>query len=262
MSNLCIILLAILTTVHGNGAYFPDLDQYRYGTVGPLRNRISSFKIDIGSCVEAYENDPPDPNGQWFWTDNRNYKSISCHMDNKISTMKSCGRNMVDLKCPRGTFVKRIEWDGSNRLKGGLKLRCMPFSSNTTTVATLNLHANLATTRAKNCFNGMKGLQFARIIPWEVNYALNPDCNLGSTLHYNVYCEDGDAMVGVKMEVENHTQYIKTSSIYCSTSGNGSEPEVKLVEPLYKRDVTRSEKIQTGKVAIAVLLDKRKLQSL
>lgn len=163
---------------------------------------MSSFKIDIGSCVEAYEHSPP--SGKWFWTMDRNFQGFTPEsgMNDRISSMKKCGKTTVDLRCPSGTFVKRIQWDGSNDLRGGLKLHCMPYSS-TTATATLNLHSSLSTTTSRDCFSAMKGIRFSRISSWEVDYAMDPDCNPGYTSGNSIYCDSGYVLSGVKMELEN-----------------------------------------------------------
>ncbi|OXA44916.1 hypothetical protein Fcan01_20011 [Folsomia candida] len=260
MQKLCIVVLIIVTMVHcrtkvsvwenpgytGRGSYFDDLDGFPHGKLGLMANLVSSLKIDIGSCVEAYEYDPP--GGEWFWTTETAIYQLDDALDNRISSLKSCGRYTVELHCPSGTFVKRIEWDGKNSLRGGLKLHCVPYSS-TTVVSTLSLHDSLATTQAKDCLDAMRGIQFSRSNVLEVDYAMEPDCNPGYTYGNSIYCGSGSALIGVWMQVENRCvllpHYIKTSRILCSPwisrNTRGSEiDDVKVVEPLYRRNFTRS----------------------
>ncbi|XP_035713841.1 uncharacterized protein LOC110857291 [Folsomia candida] len=184
----------------GRGSYFDDLDGFPHGKLGLMANLVSSLKIDIGSCVEAYEYDPP--GGEWFWTTETAIYQLDDALDNRISSLKSCGRYTVELHCPSGTFVKRIEWDGKNSLRGGLKLHCVPYSS-TTVVSTLSLHDSLATTQAKDCLDAMRGIQFSRSNVLEVDYAMEPDCNPGYTYGNSIYCGSGSALIGVWMQVEN-----------------------------------------------------------
>ncbi|OXA44917.1 uncharacterized protein LOC110857330 [Folsomia candida] len=270
MSKLYIIVLAIVTTVHcttkitmweepkyeGRSGYFPDLDGYIYGTLGPFDNRMSSFKIDIGSCVEAFNDDPP--GGEWFWTDTRNYASfpVKSGMDKRISSMRSCGRSIVDLKCPAGTFVKRIEWDKVHKLKDGLKLKlhCMSFQSTSAAIVLYVTPANLKATETRDCFTAVRGIRFTRQANLEVDTDIDPDCMPGMTEEKSAYCTDGNAMVGVRLEVESHTKLIKQSRIYCSRwthSNNGHE--IELVEPFYLRDKEKSENVEPDKVATVVI---------
>ncbi|OXA44919.1 Protein Wnt-5 [Folsomia candida] len=90
---------------------------------------------------------------------------------------------------------------------------------------------------------------------------MTPECDRGPASENDVYCESGDALIGVSMDVENHSNYIKTSRIYCSRwiiskTGNETGQEIKLVEPLYLRNMTRSRTIKGGHDAVGGTMGK------
>ncbi|XP_037030386.1 uncharacterized protein LOC119070181 [Bradysia coprophila] len=177
---------------------------------------LISYRFLSGSCMQILEGKLV-----FFKEDN---PDTDYYYNGQIN---SCSTYSMTIECPKGTFLRKIEWKEDSELKEGVKLRCSKPES-TYLIPANNIFPNKNSIAAKEdkgrTCAAFKELPIKRDISKEadVDFLIGADCKPENVTEFDniLKCKNLSAISGMIFSIETETKYIKSSNVICNDVPN------------------------------------------
>lgn len=128
--------------------------------------------------------------------------------------LSSCPTHLTPAECPKGTFVKKIEWDTSYNLTKGIKLSCYKPESSSSSEALVSSHpdASFSESESISC-NSFVEVTITRNMSMDADVALKEVDIFCSPINKTrmddtLECEPFTALSGMKFSIETESKLL------------------------------------------------------
>lgn len=165
-------------------------------------SQIISIRIVAGSCGQILDS----KSGKLFVI-KEDIIDTDYYYSGQMSTCSTLKNTVV---CPKGTFVKQIEWNRESNLTDGIKLSCMKPASNSSSQELFSHPKSASHFTEKRWCGAFKEFTSARNVTMDINN----DLLIGyckaeneTKIDEKLKCQDLTAVSGMTFAIESESKY-------------------------------------------------------
>ncbi|CAG7785789.1 unnamed protein product [Allacma fusca] len=181
-----------------------------------MGTRVSSIKILKGSCLKIFSSKGCSGEHEFI-----KYPTLVVPLlqkgkwNDRVKSVQPCPIQQVHVKCPHLTFVRRMDFIPGD-LTSGITIHCYK-PGNKSPSKIINTHdVPLEDFFSSTCKAAVRGIMFTKNHTQDFLERIVPICNFTDSIdHGTLECEEDEALIGLRVQIEHPTKLIKKMELEC-----------------------------------------------